>query len=288
MSTPSFVVTPMSRGFVAEVSGADVRSLDECGITALRRALNEHRVLVVRGQSLSAADQVEFSVRLGELYRMPYVRPLDDHPDVIAVLKEADEVKVSTFGSWWHADFSYLDEPPVYSVLHAVDLPPHGGDTLFADMIGAFEALSVSMRRVLCRLRIMHSGHIYGRQLARDGSRGRMRGVQISTGHEEAEVERSHPLVRQHEPTGRQALFANPTYCTRLANMSVEDSKSLLDFLYAHCGRPEFTWRQVWREGDLLLWDNRAVTHLAVNDYDGHRRLLHRTTVCSEKPVAAR
>ena len=279
-------VRRIGSSFGAEVLGADLRALDEDAKAQLRRALSELRVLVVRDQDLSAAQQVEFSRVFGSLYRMPYVRALDDHPDVIGVLKEADEVNVSTFGSWWHADFSYLEEPPVYSILHARELPPQGGDTLFADMISAYETLSAGMRKLIDPMQVMHSGQIYGTRLASDGERGRMRGVVVTTGHAEADIERAHPLVRLHEPTGRRALFLSPTYTTRFENMSVDESKPLLDFLYQHFARPEFTLRQVWRAGDVLIWDNRAVVHLAVNDYDGHRRLLHRTTVGSERPYA--
>jgi taurine dioxygenase len=229
-----------------------------------------------------------FSRRFGPQIQVPYVKPLPDHPDVNAVLKEADEVKVSTFGSWWHADFSYLAEPPVYSILHAIELPPKGGDTLFADMAAAYDALSDGMKAMLDPLRVMHSGHIYGAKLADTGTLGRARGIQIATGNEEADVERAHPLVRLHGPTGRKALFASPTYTTRFENMTVEESKPLLEFLYAHASQPRFTLRQRWRPGDLLMWDNRAVVHLAVNDYDGYRRLLHRTTVASERPYGER
>ena len=276
----------MAATFGAEISGLDVRDMDSSTETEIKQAIGDHRVLVVRGQSLTPDEQLVFSRRFGELFIVPYVKPLDDHPEVVAVLKEADEINVSTFGSWWHADFSYLEAPPIYSILHALELPPAGGDTLFADMAAAFDALSDGMQRLLDKLTVMHSGHIYGTQQADTGTQGRMRGVQVSTGHAEADVERPHPLVRCHQPTGRKALFCSPTYTTRFDGMTPEESRPLLDFLYDHCSQPKFTLRQRWRPGDLLMWDNRAVTHLAVHDYDGYRRLLHRTTVGSEIPVA--
>ncbi len=281
----SLDVRPLGSTLGAVISGLDARSLSESDEADLKAAFAEHRVLVLQGQSLDADEQVAFSARFGPLYRMPYVKPLDDHPDVIAVLKEADEVNVSTFGSWWHADFSYLEEPPVYSILQSLELPPKGGDTLFADMCTAWEALSDGMKRLLEPMKVMHSGHIYGTRLSSDGTRDRMRGVQVSTGHEEADVERAHPLVRLHRPSGRKALFCSPTYTTRLEGMTPDESRPILEMLYDHMTRPEFTIRQRWQSGDLLMWDNRAVVHLAVNDYDGYRRLLHRTTVGSERPV---
>ena len=277
---------PSGSTFGAEVTGIDLRDLDNETGPLVHDVIDRYRVVVFRDQHLSPEDQLSFSRRFGPLYRMPYIEPMPDQPDVIAVLKEADEVNVSTFGSWWHADFSYLEEPPVYSILQAHELPAVGGDTLFADMIAAYEGLSPGMRRLIEPLEVMHSGHIYGTELAVDGNRERMRGIRINTGHPEADVEQAHPLVRLHPPTGRGALFANPTYTTRLANTTQSESRPLLEFLYEHFAQPAFTLRQRWREGDLLMWDNRAVTHLAINDYDGYRRLLHRTTVAAERPVS--
>jgi taurine dioxygenase len=282
-----FDIQPMGATFGAEISGLDVRAMGDNTEAAVKRAMDEHRVLVFHDQALTPDEQMDFSRRFGPLFKVPYVKPLADHPDVIAVLKEADEVNVSTFGSWWHADFSYLEAPPVYSILHALELPPKGGDTLFADMAAAYDALSDGMKAMLDPLNVMHSGHIYGAKLADTGTQGRMRGVEVTTGHAEADVERAHPLVRLHKPTGRKALFASPTYTTRFEDMTPEESRPLLEFLYAHMSQPQFTLRQRWRPGDLLMWDNRAVTHLAVNDYDGYRRLLHRTTAGSEVPAAA-
>lgn len=274
----------MGGSFGVEIDGIDLNALDAADAATLKAAIGTHRVMVVRGQSLSPDAQKDFSRRFGALVALPYVKPLDGHPEVIAVLKEADEVKVSTFGSWWHADFSYLEEPPVYSILHALELPPRGGDTLFADLCAAYDALSPGMKRMLERLEVMHSGFVYGTRAVNDGGLARARGVVIARGNADADVERAHPLVRIHAPTGRRALFANPTYTTRLADMTVEESAPLLEFLYRHMTQPAFTLRQCWRPGDILVWDNRAVIHLAVNDYDGYRRLLHRTTAGRERP----
>lgn len=275
---------PLGPTFGAEIRGIDVRTIDAATEAAVKAALDAHRVVVIRGQSLSPDAQKAFSRRLGPLVAMPYIEPLAGHPEVIAVLKEPDEVAVSTFGSWWHADFSYLQEPPVYSILHAIELPPRGGDTLFADLCAAYEALSPGMRRMLDPLDVLHSGFVYGTAAPADGGLARARGTVISRGHAEADVERAQPLVRLHAPSGRKALFANPTYTSRLADMTAAESRPLLEFLYQHMTQPDFVLRQVWEPGDLLIWDNRAVIHQAVNDYDGHRRLLHRTTAGTERP----
>jgi taurine dioxygenase len=279
-------VRPLAPGFGAEIDGVDLRSASTTALAAIRDAIGTHRVVAIRGQRLDPEAQKTFSRRLGPLVVVPYIRPLPDHPEVIAVLKEADETRVSTFGSWWHADFSYLAEPPVHTVLHAIEIPPCGGDTLFADLCAAYASLSAGMRTMLARLRAMHGGFVYGTRRVADGGLAPARGIAISRGHAEADVERAHPLVRLHPPTGRAALFANPTYTTRLDGMTEAESRPLLEFLYAHATRPEFTLRHRWRPGDVLVWDNRATIHLAVNDYDGHRRLLHRTTAGAEAPIA--
>jgi len=282
----TFKLKPIASTFGARVSGMDVRRIDSDAERLLRSWVEEYRMVVFSNQHLSAEEQLRFSKRFGALCRMPYIRPLRAHPEVIAVLKEADEVNVSTFGSWWHADFSYLEAPPVYSILQTLELPPSGGDTVLADMIGAYEGLSSGFRELISPLKVMHSGHIYGTRIAADGERGRMRGVEVTTGHKEADVERAHPLVRLYKPSGRGALFANPTYTTRLQDTTESESRALLDYIYQHFTQPDYTLRHRWRDGDLLVWDNRAVAHLAVNDYDGYRRLLHRTTVGRERPVS--
>lgn len=278
-------IRKLAPGFGAEIEGVDLRDATPGAIDAIRTAIGAHRVVAIRGQRLDPEAQKAFSRHLGTLVAVPYVRPLPDHPDVIAVLKEADETRVSTFGSWWHADFSYLAAPPVHTVLHAIEVPPSGGDTLFADLCGAHDALSAGMRAMLAPLRAMHGGFVYGTRNVGDGALAPARGIVISRGNADADVERAHPLVRLHPPTRRAALFANPTYTTRLENMTEAESRPLLEFLYAHATRPEFTLRHRWRQGDVLVWDNRATIHLAVNDYDGHRRLLHRTTAGAEIPV---
>jgi len=282
----ALAIGKLGTSFGVEIDDIDVRRLNPDTESGLKAAIGEHRVVVIRNQSLTPTEQKTFSARLGPLVTLPYIKPLDAHPEIIAVLKEADEFKVSTFGSWWHAVFSYLEAPPIYSILQAIELPPRGGDTLFADLCTAHDTLSAGMQRLLAPLQVMHSGAVYGTRAVADGAYGRARGVVIARGDPAADFERAHPLVRIHGPTGRRALFVNTTYTTRIAGMTVDESRPMLEFLYAHMTAPALTLRQRWRHGDLLIWDNRAVVHLAVNDYDGHRRLLHRTTAGSERPYS--
>lgn len=287
MSYQSITVRPVAGSLGAEVSGVDLAApLSNTAAAEIRRAFVENLVLFFRDQRLTPEQHLTFSRLFGRLCRMPYIKHMDDHPDIIAVLKEADEAKISTFGNAWHSDFSFLEEPPLGSILYAREVPSHGGDTLFANMYEAYEALSSGMKRMLGGLRAMHSGRPYGRGgVPKDLKTSRS--IQIERDNAEAEREVAHPVVRLHPESGRKALFVNAIYTTRFEDMSEGESRPLLDFLFAHVQRPEFACRFRWAEGSLAVWDNRCTLHYAVNDYDGSRRLMHRTTVAGERPLAA-
>ncbi len=276
---------PVAGALGAEILGVDLaRSLEPRQFLEIRRAFLEYLVIFFRDQTLTPGQHEAFTVRFGPLSRMPYVKPLDDHPDIIAVLKEADERKISVFGGAWHSDFSFLDEPPLGSVLYALETPSYGGDTLWSNMYAAYDALSPGMQRLLDDLVALHSGSVYGvHGIPKDLRTSRS--IAISRNNPEADSERGHPAVRLHPDTGRKALFVNPIYTTRFDGMTREESAPILDFLYAHATRPEFTCRFRWQAGSLALWDNRCAMHYAINDYDGQRRLMHRTTIAGERPV---
>jgi taurine dioxygenase len=278
-------VQPVSGALGAEIAGVDLARLDEPSAAEIRRAFAEHLVLFFRGQRLDAATLKAFSRRFGPLQRVPYVAPLEGEPDIIAVRKEAAERSISVFGGAWHSDFSFLEAPPLGSVLYALEVPPAGGDTLFADAYRAYEALSPGMRRLLDGLEAMHSGHVYGAARPPTLELRTSTSIDISRNNPEADAERAHPVVRVHPVTGRRALFVNPIYTTRFNGMSEAESRELLGFLYAHQTQPHFTCRFRWDPGAVALWDNRCTLHLAVNDYDGHRRLLWRTTIAGERPM---
>ena len=267
----------------AEISGVDLARLDDRAYAEIKQAFLDHLVLFFRDQRLSPEQQVALTRRFGPVLRVPYVAHLAEHPDIIAVLKEAEERQVSTFGNAWHSDFSFLEEPPAGSLLYALETPAHGGDTLWANMYMAYETLSEGMRRMLDGLRAIHTGKPYGVQ-GGAGIRG-SRSIQITRGDPEADREIAHPVVRTHQESGRKALFVNAIYTTRFEGMSEVESRPLLNFLFEHSTRPEFTCRFRWSNRTLAIWDNRCTLHYAVNDYDGYRRLLHRTTFAGERPV---
>lgn len=285
MTYRTIQIRPLTGGALgAEISGVDLaRPLPETAAQEIRRAFVEHQVVFFRDQDLTPDRQIAFSRCFGPTFAVPYVDPLPGHPQIIAVLKEADERSISTFGGVWHSDFSFLEQPPLATILYALDVPSSGGDTLWADMYRAYETLSPGLQRMLDRLAAIHTGAPYGVRHAPQGV-GTSRSIGIRRGVAGADTEIAHPVVRTHPESGRRALFVNPIYTRRFEDMTEEESRPLLDFLYAHATRPEFTCRFRWTNGAVAVWDNRCTLHLAVNDYDGSRRLLHRTTTRGERP----
>ena len=268
----------------AEVWGLELaRGLDEIALAEVRAALAEHKVLAFRDQDLTPAQQIALTERLGGVLRLPFIEPLAEHPEIIAVLKQAEERDISTFGGTWHTDFSFLAAPPSYTLLYALELPPQGGDTIWADMTRAYATLTAGMKALLRDLRAIHSGRPHGTRGPPPGLRVSS-SVKMTRNDPAADAEIVHPVVRRHPDTGEAALFVNPVYVARFEDMTEAESRPLIDTLQSHATQTEMTCRLSWSPGTLAIWDNRCTQHLAVNDYDGYRRLLHRTTVVGERP----
>ncbi len=280
----TFSITPVTPHCGADVAGLDLRTATDEQMAAVHDALAAHSVLFVRDQHLSPDEQVAVTRRFGDVLRVPYIQHLAEHPDVIAVLKEADERKISTFGGTWHSDFSFLDEPPSLTLLHAIELPAVGGDTLWSSQYAAYEALSPGMQALLEPLRAVQTAWPHGTR-GPGPNAAVSKSVVMTRNDPTADREVLHPVVRVHPVTGRKALFVNPVYTQWFEGMTEAESRPLLEYLFDHATRPEFTCRLHWTPGTLAIWDNRCLLHLAINDYDGSRRLLHRTTVAGDRPV---
>jgi taurine dioxygenase len=212
---------------------------------------------------------------------------MDGFPNVIRVLKEADEINMGVFGGDWHSDFSFLDEPPMASILYASEIPASGGDTLWINMAQAWEALPTELRGQVEGRIAIHAGTPYGIQHAPEASTQFKGSIEIERNNPEADRETRHPAVCRHPETGEHMLFVSPTYTTRIEGLDAMASDALLASLYRHCTRPEFSCRFSWQAGTVAVWDNRNTMHYAVNDYDGHRRLMYRTTIKGHSPIAA-
>lgn len=272
-------VRPLSGALGAEISGVDLAAdLDPDTVDAIRATWLEHLVVFFRDQDLTPERQLAFARRLGEPVEYPFVKGLDGYPMITPVVKLEHET--ANFGGIWHSDTTYQREPPSATMLLARELPPVGGDTLFANMYLAYESLSEGMRRTLDGLVAISSSLKADASATREDRRS-------SDGRDDAPdaLEAEHPVVRTHPETGRKALYVNVGHTARFRDMTVEESAPILAFLFEHLKRPEFTCCFRWTPGALALWDNRCAQHYPVNDYHGHRRVMHRITLKGDRPV---
>jgi taurine dioxygenase len=271
----------------AIVGGVDLaRDLDDEVVAEIRRAVLDHHVVFFRGQQLTPDEQVAFSRRFGPYSPVPFIEAVTDHPEVIAVVRDASEQQRYTFGSLWHSDFSFLPEPPFASILYALEVPPYGGDTIWANQELALASLSDGMRTMLVGLKGVHSAvNAYSTKM--QALHDTFTGMTVHTSDEAQRVEH-HPVVRMHPETGRPSLFVNAQYTVGLVGFARQEAKPILDFVFEHCVRTEFTCRWRWEVGDVAMWDNRCLQHMAMADFTGYRRFMHRTTVAGDRPIAAR
>ena len=283
----SMQITPLTPTLGAEVSGIDIRKLDVAGFDKLRNIWLNYKVIFLREQDISLDELQHFSRHFGDLMQLPYVKPHDGYPNIIRVLKEADEINMGVFGGDWHSDFSFLETPPRASILYAEQVPAVGGDTLWIDMAHAYRALPRQLQTVLQGKVAIHSGTPYGVAHAPEDSTRFKGSIQIERNNPEADRETRHPAICRHPDTGELLLFVNPTYTTRIDGLDPAHSDELLASLYQHCTRPEFSCRFKWTPSSIVIWDNRSTLHYAVNDYDGERRCLYRTTIAGAAPLPA-
>lgn len=271
-------VRPVAGAIGAEIDGVDLaENLPGEAIRAIRQALLDHCVIFFRDQNLSSERYLAFAKRFGEPIEYPFVRGLDGFPVITPVVKLADE-RIN-FGGVWHADTTYLEEPPMATMLLAREVPACGGDTLFANTYLAYETLSPGMRRMLDGLvGISDSAKADGSRTREDRARDTPKAAAPSR------LVAEHPAVRVHPETGRKALYLNSAHTVRFRGMTEEESAPILRYLFAHLARPEFTCRFSWAPGSLAFWDNRSAQHNAVNDYHGHRRVMHRITFKGDRP----
>ena len=262
----------MTGGIGAEIFGADVT--DPQQFDDLMAAFTDHAVIVIRDQSIAPDEQIAFAERIGEININRFFAHVPDHPEIALVVKEPDHQTV--IGERWHTDHSYDSAPAMCSMLHAIETPEIGGDTMFASMYAGFDALSEGLKETLRGMNAWHSSrHIFGAERKHPETRetGRIGNVELAT------QDHLHPVVIRHPLSGREALYVNPEFTVTFDGWNQDESDALLDYLERHCTRPEFTCRVRWRPGTITIWDNRATWHKAVNDYAGHRRLMHRITI---------
>ena len=274
MRNSRFEARPTSGAVGAEILGIDLSNhLDDSDVEELQAAFNEYGVIFFREQNLSPEQHIAFAERFGQININRFFKAAPGYPQIAEVRKEPGQK--TNIGGGWHTDHSYDQVPALGSILLAREVPPFGGDTLFASMSHAFEALSDGLKRTLEQLRAVHSSrHVFG------AASEYVKNSSDRLGNtDDATQDASHPVVMRHPETGRKTLYVNPGFTLHFEGWTVAESKPLLDFLYAHAARPEFQTRFRWREGSIAFWDNRATWHFAINDYHGERRLMHRITL---------
>lgn len=286
-------VRPLAAAMGAEIEGVSLADLSDAAFAEVRSALFRHKMIYFRGQRITHAEQSAFSARFGPFAEDAYTQGVAGHPEVQPVIKEAGQQVGMVFGSGWHTDSAFLAEPPAISMLYAVEVPPYGGDTVWANTALAWAMLSPTMQQMLAPLRVRMSMarvvvQAQAVQAPDETPLGRVaatKGLVRLPDDIARKVEgTAHPLVRTHPATGEKALYCDATYATGIEGLTPAEAEPLLKFLVAHITQPAFTCRLRWEAGTYVVWDNRTSVHQAFNDYDGFRRELYRTTIAGEAP----
>ena len=272
-------VRPKSGSVGAEIFGVDLnKEISKEQFLQIRKAFGEFGVIFFRDQYLTPDKEIKFAEKWGIININRFFTNVDGYPKIAMVLKEADQKQ--NIGGAWHTDHTYDTEPAMGSILFAHEVPKKGGDTMFASMYSAYENLSEGLKKTLGGMQARHSSrHVFGKARAsrNDDTVGRIRNS------ETANQDALHPVIIKHPETGRKALYVNPTFTLGLDGWTDVESKPLLEYLYEHATKPEFTCRFKWEKGSIAFWDNRSTWHLAINDYHGERRLMHRITIEGRK-----
>jgi len=275
MRNTRFEVRPTSGALGAELLDINLaQELDAVVVADIRHALQEHGVIFFRDQRLTPEQHIAFAERMGPININRFFKTVPDYPQIAEVRKEP--AQSTNIGGGWHTDHSYDQIPALGSILLACEVPSRGGDTMFACMGQAYDALSDGLKQTLKGLRAVHtSRHVFGVKAQQANPERKERFVNPELATQEA----VHPVVIRHPETGRHTLYVNASFTTHFEGWTEKESKPLLDFLYQHAASPEFQTRFRWEEGSIAFWDNRATWHYALNDYQGERRLMHRITI---------
>ena len=275
LTTTRLTVEPIAGALGAEISGVDLGAeLDDATIADIRRALLAHCVIFFRDQEFDADQHKRLARRFGEIFVHPNYAGMQADPEIVMIRREPGDTRV--VGEDWHTDTTMMTTPPMGAILYALEVPPYGGDTLFANQYLAYETLSDGMKRLIDGLNAIHSDRLVAGPQS-NASVGRT----TKARHDESwrETITTHPIVTTHPETGRKALFVNVSYTVGIEELTDEESGPLLRFLMEHGNRPELTCRFRWTKGAVAFWDNRCVKHLAINDAGPYRRLMRRVQI---------
>ena len=275
----SITVKPIASALGAEIEGVNLADeLSDASIGEIRQALLDHCVIFFRDQDFDVAQHKHLARRFGEIFVHPNFNTGDHDPEVVTIVRKPDDTRI--VGEEWHTDTTMMAAPPMGAILYALEVPPFGGDTLFANQYLAYDALSDGMKTLLAGLMCFHSD----RKVAGPNSPAAQakRSTAVRDDDQWRETRNLHPVVRSHPETGRKCLFVNHSYSIGFEGMSEDESKPLLDYLMEWGHRPEFTCRFRWGKGSVAFWDNRCVKHLALNDVQDHDRIMRRVQIAGE------
>jgi len=280
MNQPNLDVRRIAGALGAEIHGVDLSvPLSPAMAVAIHGAFLEHGVIFFRGQSLTDATLKQFAANYGSFFRHPYFVPEGD-PDIVVIRRAPGDTRI--VGEGWHSDTPAVAAPPKISILYGEDIPPYGGDTLFANQYLALETLSPVMQRMIANVKGVYSDtKVASPSLSRNANGA----TRLRDGADYTPSEGVHPIVRTHPDTGRKALYLIRPLLLHFDGMTAEESTGLADFLYDHSHRPEFTCRFRWEPGSLAMWDNRCTAHAALNDTGPFHRLMRRVQLQGDIPA---
>lgn len=281
-------VKPLAGALGAEVEGVDIKNLDDETFAELYQAWLDNLVVFLRDQDITPEEQVAFAKRFGNIHLHPFMKSMDEHPEILEIIKEEDDT--FTFGSVWHSDQMFNPKPAKATILYARETPDAGGDTLFANMYVAYDQLSDPMKQVLADVKTWNVGARQQSHGARNRA-GRYTGnekmsAKVQTPPEDLITDAAHPVFRKHPETGRTALYVG-SHSKTLQGFTEAEAKPILSFLLEHSVQPEMTCRFRWQPGSMAIWDNRCTQHRALGDYAGKRRRMHRITIAGDEPIPA-
>ena len=278
-----FEVRPLSAAMGAEVAGVRLPELSDEAFEQFKQALYRHKMLYLKNQHLTHAEHEEFAARLGPFAVDAYTQGVPGHRDVHPIIKEADTKAKSLFGGGWHTDSPFLAEPPAITTLRAVEIPPFGGDTVWANCALAYRHLSKTYQDMLRPLRV----HMSAANNVRTQEKLMGKAINFADKEQFEQGQRGsyHPLVRTHPETGELSLYICDTYADGIEGMTTFEARPIIELLVQHTTQHAFCCRLRWEEGMVALWDNRGTMHLGPNDYDGYRREMYRTTTAGGVPV---
>jgi taurine dioxygenase len=281
-------VRPIAGALGAEIGKVNLATLDDATFKEIKAAWLEHLVVFFRDQNITPDQQIAFAKRFGEIHHHPFMKGMDEYPDILEIIKEEGDTKA--FGEVWHTDQMFNPKPAKATILYAKETPDAAGDTLFANMYLAYETLSEPMKALLSGVKTWNVGD--RKKLSQGDKMGFTRDGRYAGNQKMAakvrdpgdlQTEAAHPLVRTHPETGRKALYIS-NHTQTLDGFRDAEARPIIDFLRTHAVEPEFTCRFRWEVGSLAIWDNRCTQHRALNDYPGKRRRMHRVTIAGDAP----